>query len=126
MCALGGFALTARFGGSRLAHFPNAIDFSAYNEIGEVIVSEHMKYWYEPVHPSVTAGDIVLSTLVPAPELAVPQNFRVDLNVDTVDARLRETQEKLDAWIAENLEYQTADRDVVAQLASSVRADTHP
>ena len=125
-CALGGFALTTRFGGSRLEHSPNAIDFSTYNEIGEVIVSEHMKYWYEPVRPSMTAGNIVLSILVPATELAVPQNFRVDLNVDTVDARLRETQEKLEAWIAANPEYQTAYRDVVAQLVSSVRADTHP
>ncbi len=110
----------------RLAIFPSVIDFSAYNETGGEKFSEHMKYWYDPIHPSVTVGDMVLSTLVPGPGLAVPQNFRVDLNVDTVDARLQETQEKLEAWIVANPEYQAAYRDAVAQLASSVRADTHP
>ena len=109
----------------RLAKFPNVIDFSAYNEIGDEKVSEHMKYWYDPIHPSVTVGDMVLSALVPAPEFAAPKNFRADLNVDTVDARLRETQEKLAAWIAANPEYLAAYRDAVAQLAPASTADTY-
>ena len=109
----------------RLAKFPNVIDFSAYNEIGDEKVSEHMKYWYDPIHFSVIVGDMILSALAPAPEFAAPKNFRADLNVDTVEARLQETQEKLAAWIAANPEYLTAYRDAVAQLASTSSADTY-
>jgi predicted trehalose synthase len=68
---------------------------------------------------------MVLSALVPGLESAVPQNFRADLNVDTVDARLRETQEKLTAWIAANPEYLAAYRDAVVQLAPASAAATY-
>jgi len=109
----------------RLAKYPNVIDFSPYNEIGDEKISEHVKYWFDPIHPSVTVGDMVLSALVPGLESAVPQNFRADLNVDTVDARLRETQEKLAAWITANPEYLTAYRDAVVQLAPASAADNY-
>lgn len=105
----------------RLSSYPNVLSASRYSAQMTEPISEHMRYWNDPLHPNVRFGDLILRSFAARQQNAASQDqMVVPVTRDTVEGLLAEKRADLDRWIeAHRLFAETFER---AKLASGLTA----
>jgi len=89
----------------RLSHYSNVVSFAQYNTPVTEPAGPGMRFWYDPIHFSVTTGRMMLRALIGTQDPERPENFMRPITPETVEAALAERRNGLERWVAANREF---------------------
>jgi hypothetical protein len=86
----------------KIAGLPNVLGFSQYTEALTEPVTPQMKYWSDPLHPSLRFGDMMLRAVRGDTGAEVLPDTLVRMNPSTVEHIISTRRKGLEHWIARN------------------------
>ncbi|WP_376984597.1 hypothetical protein [Bosea sp. R86505] len=90
-----------------LAGYAGVVSFAQPNEVTQEPARIGMRWWYDPVHPSLNAGRMALRAIRGDP-VGTPSNFMVRLTPEALPALLAERRAAAERWAAENPDFVAA------------------
>lgn len=91
-----------------MSTYDNVVSFSQYNELIEEPAGAGMKWWYDPIHPSLAMGRLMMRAIKGeiAPEM--PANFMWRVTPETVESIIAERRAGALAWAKRNPDFAAA------------------
>jgi hypothetical protein len=89
-----------------LADFPHVASFAQLNALSAEPVSDHMRYWFDPLHFSFALGAAMQRALAGLPT-DMPDNFIRRIDRSSLDAALAEREAGLRAWVSAHHDFTT-------------------
>lgn len=87
-----------------LARYRNVVSFTQPNEVTQEPALIGMRWWYDPVHPSLNTGRMALRALT-GDLSGAPGNFMARITPEAIDTLLAERKAAAKQWAVDNPEF---------------------